>query len=164
MRNVHDSRSNKLEIGLKAAQMRVFRCEKRFRVLVAGRRFGKTYLASVELLRAAAGSSGRMVWYIGPTYKQAKRIAWNRLKELTRPYWASAPSETDLAITLSWGGVIALRGADRYDALRGDGLDFVVLDEYASMRPACWTEVIRPALSDRRGGALFIGPPQGFNH
>ncbi|MGI8959281.1 MAG: terminase large subunit domain-containing protein [Bryobacteraceae bacterium] len=143
--------------------MRVFRCEKRFRVLVAGRRFGKTYLALAELLRAACGGE-RLVWYLGPTYKQAKRIAWNRLKQLTRPYWRSLPSETDLAITLAWGGVIALRGADQYDWLRGDGLDFVVLDEYASMHPACWTEVIRPALSDRAGGALFIGTPQGFNH
>ena len=78
--------------------------------------------------------------------------------------WAGKPSETDLSITLSWGSVIALRGADQYDALRGDGLDFVVLDEYASMHPACWTEVLRPALSDRAGGALFIGTPQGFNH
>jgi hypothetical protein len=163
MRNVHDSRSSRLEIQLKAAQMRVFRCDKRFRVLVAGRRFGKTYLASVELLRAAS-SPGRMVWYIGPTYKQAKRIAWNRLKELTRPYWKSKPHETDLSIPLAWGSAIALRGADQYDSLRGEGLDFVVLDEYASMHPACWTEVIRPALSDRMGGALFIGTPQGFNH
>lgn len=163
MKSIHTSHSNQLEISLRPAQMRVFRCEKRFRVLVAGRRFGKTYLALVELLRAACGEQ-RLVWYIGPTYKQAKRIAWNRLKQLTRPYWACLPSETDLAITLAWGGVIALRGADRYDALRGDGLDFVVLDEYASMHPACWTEVIRPALSDRQGGALFIGTPQGFNH
>jgi hypothetical protein len=163
MTNAHDSRSNSLEIRLKVAQTQVFLCDKRFRVLVAGRRFGKTYLAAVELLRAACGS-GRTVWYIGPTYKQAKRIAWNRLKELTRPYWKSKPSETDLSIPLAWGSEIALRGADQYDSLRGDGLDFVVLDEYASMHPACWTEVIRPALSDRLGGALFIGTPQGFNH
>jgi hypothetical protein len=163
MRTVHDARSNTLEISLRPAQMRVFVCEKRFRILVAGRRFGKTHLALIELLRAACGKH-RLVWYIGPTYKQAKRIAWNRLKQLTRPYWGALPSETDLAVTLAWGSVIALRGADRYDALRGDGLDFVVLDEYASMRPACWTEVIRPALSDRAGSALFIGTPQGFNH
>src|SRR5205823_14727155 len=80
-----------------------------------------------------------------------------------KPYWAAKPSETDLSIALSWGSVIALRGADQDDSLRGDGLDFVVLDEYASMHPACWTEVHRPALSDRRGGALFIGTPQRFN-
>jgi hypothetical protein len=161
MRTAHNPQT--LEIVLKPPQMRVFACRKRFRVLVAGRRFGKTYLALVELLRAAS-QKGRLVWYVAPTYKQGKRIAWNRLKVLTRPYWAGKPSETDLSITLAWGSVIALRGADQYDSLRGDGLDFVVLDEYASMHPACWTEVLRPALSDRLGGALFIGTPQGFNH
>ncbi len=143
--------------------MEVFRCPRRFRVLVAGRRFGKTQLALVELLRAAAEPQ-RSVWYVAPTYRQAKRIAWNRLKELTRPFWSGRPNESDLSIVLRGGGTIALKGADRYDSLRGNGLDFVVLDEYASMRPECWTEVLRPALSDRRGGALFMGTPQGANH
>jgi Terminase large subunit, T4likevirus-type, N-terminal len=163
MRSAPHANTQTVEIRLKAAQMKVFTCGKRFRVLVAGRRFGKMYLALVELLRAAS-ERDRLVWYVAPTYKQGKRIAWNRLKRLTLPYWAGKPSETDLSITLSWGSMIALRGADQYDSLRGDGLDFVVLDEYASMHPACWTEVLRPALSDRSGGALFIGTPQGFNH
>jgi Terminase large subunit, T4likevirus-type, N-terminal len=152
-----------IDLSLRPAQMEVLTSNKRFRVLVAGRRFGKTHLALVELLRAACGPD-RKVWYIAPSYKQAKRIAWDRLKKLTQPFWASPPSETELSIRLQWGGVIALRGADQYDSLRGDGLDFVVLDEYASMHPECWTEVIRPALADRQGGALFIGTPQGFNH
>jgi Terminase large subunit, T4likevirus-type, N-terminal len=163
MRSAPHANPYRVEIRLKLAQMKVFTCEKRFRVLVAGRRFGKTYLALLELLRAACAPN-RIVWYVAPTYKQAKRIAWNRVKHLTRPYWAGRPNETDLSITLQWGSVIALRGADQYDSLRGEGLDFVVLDEYASMHPACWTEVLRPALSDRIGGALFIGTPQGFNH
>jgi Terminase large subunit, T4likevirus-type, N-terminal len=150
-------------IGLRPAQMEVFQCEKRFRVLVAGRRFGKTQLALVELLRASCGA-GRLVWYVAPNARQAKRIAWNRLKQLTQPFWYGKPNESDLSIRMRWGGVIALRGADQYDALRGSGLDFVVLDEYASMRPECWTEVLRPALADRRGGALFIGTPYGSNH
>jgi hypothetical protein len=132
-------------------------------VLVAGRRFGKTFLALVELCRAAWGA-GRTVWYVAPTYRQAKRIAWKQLKQLTRPYWASKPNETDLSIELTAGGTIALRGADNRDALRGNGLDFLVLDEFASMAPEAWTEVLRPMLSDRQGGALFIGTPQGFNH
>ena len=163
MRSASHTNTYTHEIRLRGAQMKVFSCAKRFRVLVAGRRFGKTYLALVELLRAASDRD-RLVWYVAPTYKQGKRIAWNRLKRLTKPYWAGKPSETDLSITLAWGSVITLRGADQYDSLRGDGLDFVVLDEYASMHPACWTEVLRPALSDRSGGALFIGTPQGFNH
>src|SRR5689334_15348046 len=154
---------NSNTIQLKRPQREVFLSPHRFRLLVAGRRFGKTYLASVELFRAAWGR-GRMVWYVAPTYRQAKRIAWNPLKELTRPYWASKPQETDLRIELQGGGTIALRGADSHDSLRGEGLDFVVLDEYASMAPAAWKEVLRPALADRHGGALFIGTPHGFNH
>lgn len=106
-----------------------------FRVLVAGRRFRKTQLALVELLRAAAaGPKGpkQNVWYVAPSYRQAKRIAWNRLKELTKPYSAGKPNGGELSIQLRGGGVIALRGADQYDSVRGDGLDFLVLDEYAS--------------------------------
>src|SRR5437660_8336140 len=79
-------------------------------------------LALIELLRAAAKPAST-VWYVAPTYKQAKRIAWSRLKQLSRPYWASKPHETDLSVRLQWGSTIALRGADNYDSLRGDGLD-----------------------------------------
>jgi Terminase large subunit, T4likevirus-type, N-terminal len=154
---------NSNTIQLKRPQREVFLSPHRFRLLVAGRRFGKTYLANVELFRAASGP-GRKAWYVAPTYRQAKRIAWVPLKELTRPYWASKPQESDLRIELQGGGTIALRGADSYDSLRGEGLDFVVLDEYASMAPAAWKEVLRPALADRQGGALFIGTPRGFNH
>src|SRR6202163_5131998 len=150
-------------IKLKPPQWEVFNCASRFRILVAGRRFGKTYLAMVELCRAA-WKPGRLVWYVAPTYKQAKRIAWKPLKQMTRPYWASKPNETDLTIELVCGGTISLRGADNYDSLRGDGLDFIVLDEYASMAPEAWNEVLRPALSDRLGRALFIGTPKGLNH
>jgi hypothetical protein len=150
-------------IKLKAPQLRVFLSPHRFRLLVAGRRFGKTFLALTELIRAARGA-GRVAWYVAPTYKQAKRIAWTPLKRLTRPFWATKPSETDLRIELAGGGTIALHGADAYDGLRGDGLDFVVLDEFASMAPAAWHSVLRPMLTDRRGEALFIGTPQGFNH
>src|SRR5947209_19319824 len=94
-------------IRLKAPQREVFLSPDRFRVLVPGRRFGKTYLANVELLRAASGR-GRTVWYVAPTYQQAKRIAWNRLNELTRPYCAFKPEEGDLRIELVQGVTIAL--------------------------------------------------------
>jgi hypothetical protein len=150
-------------IRLKRPQARVFRSKARFRVLVAGRRFGKTFLSQIELCQAAWGE-GRVAWYVAPTYKQAKRIVWKPLKELTRPYWASKPNESDLRIELITGGTIALRGADNYDSLRGSGLDFLVLDEYASMAREAWMEVLRPALADRIGRALFIGTPQGYNH
>src|SRR6266566_2954315 len=139
-----------MNIRLRPAQSTVFCSNQRFRILVAGRRFGKTFLALVELCRAAWGP-GRTVWYVAPTYKQAKRITWAPLKQMTRAYWAAKPNESDLRIELISGGSIALRGADNYDALRGDGLDFIVHDEYASMAPPAWSEVLRPAPSDRRG-------------
>jgi hypothetical protein len=150
-------------IRLKPPQWTVFQNPSRFRMLVAGRRFGKTYLALVELCQAA-WKSGRLAWYVGPTYKQAKRIAWKPLKEMTRPYWASQPNETDLRIELITGGTICLRGADNYDSLRGDGLDFLILDEYASIAREAWPEILRPALADKQGRALFIGTPHGYNH
>lgn len=150
-------------IRLKPPQWTVFGCDSRFRILVAGRRFGKTYLAMVELCRSA-WAAGRLAWYVAPTYKQAKRVAWKPLKQMTRPYWASKPNETDLRIELITGGTICLRGADNYDSLRGDGLDFLILDEYASIAQEAWTEVLRPALADRQGRALFIGTPRGYNH
>lgn len=152
-----------MKILLKPPQWTVFCSKQRFRVLVAGRRFGKTYLALVELCQAAS-IRGHLVWYVAPTLKQAKRVAWRALKKMTRDYWAETPNETDLRIELVWGGTICLRGADNYDSLRGDGLDFLVLDEYALTAPEAWVEVLRPALADRQGGALFIGTPQGRNH
>jgi hypothetical protein len=152
-----------MKVLLKPPQWTVFSCDQRFRVLVAGRRFGKTYLAMVELCQAA-WKRGHMVWYVCPSYRQAKSILWKSLKEMTREYWAKKPSETELRIELVSGGIICLKGADNYDSLRGDGLDFLVLDEYASIAPEAFTEVLRPALADRQGKALFIGTPQGFNH
>ena len=140
-------------IRLKAPQWTVFNCASRFRILVAGRRFGKTYLALVELCQAA-WDAGRLAWYVAPTYKQAKRIAWVPLKQMTRPYWASQPNETDLRIELVSGGSICLRGAENYDSLRGEGMDFLILDEYAAMAPAAWTQVLRPALATGKGGSI----------
>jgi hypothetical protein len=152
-----------MKIHLKPPQGSVFLCEKRFRVLVAGRRFGKTFLALVELCRAAS-VPGSLVWYVGPSIRQSKRILWKALKKMTEPYWKGKPNETDLRIELVWGGTICVCGADNFDALRGDGLDFIVIDEFASIAPAAWTEVLRPALADKQGRALFIGTPHGRNH
>jgi Terminase large subunit, T4likevirus-type, N-terminal len=97
-----------MKIRLREPQSRVFTCDQRFRVLVAGRRFGKTYLALTELCRAGWGA-GRAAWYVAPTYRQAKRIAWKPLKAMTRRWWAEPPNETDLRIELVNGGTIALR-------------------------------------------------------
>jgi hypothetical protein len=151
-------------IRLTRPQSRIFRCPARFRVVVAGRRFGKTYLSIPELIRKVYRRPKSLAWYLAPTYRQAKQIAWVELKEQTRPYLIGKPNETDLSVDLIGGGSIALRGASNYDSLRGPGLDFAVLDEYADMDPRVWTEIIRPMLSDRMGGALWIGTPKGMNH
>ena len=139
-----------MNVDLKPPQWTVFRSDHRFRVLVAGRRFGKTFLALVELCRAAWGPA-RLAWYVGPSIKQSKRIAWKTLKNMTKPYWASIPNETELRIELTSGGTICVRGADNYESLRGDGLDFLVLDEYASIAREVWTEVLRPGARRQAG-------------
>lgn len=149
-------------------QWDIFTSDSRFRVVVAGRRFGKTFLSTIELLRVALGENQKVYnkncWYVAPTYKAAKEIAWDMLKSVVRERDVSKINESELSIRFKNGSVIALKGAEKPDNLRGRSLDFVVLDEIADMRPETWGEVIRPSLSDRQGTALFIGTPKGRNH
>ena len=144
-------------------QLQVLEHPARFRVVCAGRRFGKTFLAILFLMNAAT-AKGSTCWYIAPTYRQAKQIAWKMLKRLVPPSWARDWNETDLTVHLVNGSEISLRGADNPDSLRGVSLSAVVLDEYADMDPDAWTEVLRPALADQQGEALWIGTPKGYNH
>ena len=145
-------------------QFEVFDTNERFRVVVAGRRFGKTFLSIAELIDVAVPKEGSHCWYVAPTYKAAKEIAWDMLIARIPPEWIRKSNETALTLTLINGSVISLKGAEKPDNLRGRSLDFVVMDEFADMRPEAWYEVIRPSLSDRQGSALFIGTPKGRNH
>ena len=145
-------------------QSKIYLNESRFRVVVAGRRFGKTFLSIVELLTHALKSDDRNCWYVAPNYKQAKEIAWSMLIESIPSEYIDKTNETSLTVTLLNGSVISLKGAEKFDSLRGRSLDFVVLDEFADMKPEAWYEVIRPSLSDRRGHCIFIGTPKGRNH
>ena len=149
---------------LTTAQSSIFTSPARFRTVVAGRRFGKTFLSTIEILKAAIGGKNRNVWYIAPTYGSAKEIAWNMLIHTIPNEYIYKTNETALTIKLINGSAIALKGAEKPNNLRGRALDFVVLDEFADMRPETWNEVIRPSLSDRQGSALFIGTPKGRNH
>ena len=150
--------------ALSAPQWEVFSDHTRFRVLIAGRRFGKTHLACVELLDAAASIQSADVWYVAPTYRMAKEIAWRLLKQMVpRDLLTKSPNETELTLHLVNGSTIALRGADNPDSLRGVGLDLVVPDEFAWIHKAAWEDVLRPALADRGGRALFITSPAGHN-
>ena len=145
-------------------QTKIFDDETRFRVVVAGRRFGKTFLSTAELLARALAAKDQNVWYVAPTYKAAKEIAWEMLISQIPSDYIERTNETSLTINLLNGSSISLKGAEKPDNLRGRSLNFVVMDEFADMRKEAWFEVIRPSLSDRQGGALFIGTPKGRNH
>ena len=149
------------EISLRYAQGQVFNCNKRFRILVAGRRFGKSYLACIELLRGAINRPGETYFYCAPTYRMAKDIAWKELKKLVPKVWIQSKNETDLRLDLINGSSIELKGTENAMALRGRSLAGVVLDEAAFMDKDVWAEVIRPALADKQGWALFISTPDG---
>jgi hypothetical protein len=148
-------------MSLSLGQHEVAHDQHRFRVVIAGRRWGKTYLSTRELARAAR-IPDRRCYYVAPTYRMAKQIVWDPLKyRLMDLNWVDRVNESDLSIQLVNGSKISLRGADNPDSLRGVGLDFVVLDEFAWITEKAWTEVLRPTLSDRNGSAMFISTPVG---
>ena len=152
-----------LNIDLHPAQLEIFHSKKRFKIVAAGRRFGKSYLSAWLLLINAIQSDSKDVFYVGPTFQQSKDIMWAMLKELGKDLIAQAHENTAV-LTLINGRKIYLKGSDRPDTLRGVGLAYVVLDEYASMKPQVWEQILRPTLADVQGGALFIGTPAGKNH
>lgn len=137
----------------------------RFVVVVAHRRLGKTVMAINRLLRSASTcrrERPRMA-YIGPTYRQAKAVSWDYLRHFAGVIPGAIFNESELRCDLPNRAQVRLYGADRPDALRGIYLDDCVLDEAGLMQTRVWTEVIRPALADRQGSALFIGTPNGRN-
>jgi predicted phage terminase large subunit-like protein len=152
-----------LQVKLHEKQLEVFNDTTRFRIVAAGRRFGKSRLAAWMLLIEALKSTSKDVFYVAPTYQQAKDILWGLLKELGHEVIKSAHENTSV-LTLVNGRKIYLKGADRPDTLRGVGLAFCVIDEYADIKPNVWEQILRPALADVQGGALFIGTPKGRNH
>lgn len=142
---------------------------KRFVVLALHRRAGKTEIALKKLLDAAVKNHEELplYFYVAPYLKQAKIIAWSRLKQMVAPlirHGAAEVNESELWVKLlPSGAVIRIFGADNPDAMRGVRLDGAVLDEVAQMKPEVWEEIIQPALSDRKGWAWFIGTPKGIN-
>jgi hypothetical protein len=133
----------------------------RFKVLIAGRRFGKTHLCVRELARNARHPNKKIL-YLAPTYGMARSIVWDDLKaRLLQLNWLKKKNENDLSIELKNGSKIFLKGTENFDSLRGGGYDFVVFDEFADINKKVWTHIIRPALADREGSALFCGTPKG---
>jgi phage terminase large subunit len=146
-------------------QREVHKNLKRFNVLVCHRRFGKSVLAINELILHAVNNPLSKLAYIAPTYRQGKAIAWDYLKQYTKPlmYLGGDKNETELRIDLWNGSKIQIYGADNSDSLRGLGFNGVIMDEYAIMAPRTWTEIVRPAISDTLGWVIFIGTPMGHN-
>jgi len=136
----------------------------RFVVGVMHRRFGKTVAAINQIVKQAIECQleAPRYAYVAPTYAQAKRIAFDYLVKYTRPLGAVA-NISELRVDF-WGRRISLYGAENPDSLRGGYYDGVVLDEVGDMNPKIWNEILRPALADRLGWALFIGTPKGNNH
>lgn len=141
----------------------------RFRVACCGRRFGKSVLATYEMIGKAVGKSGRNIVYISTTYQQSRDIIWNILKNIVNPIVLDTnESRLEVVVATKDGGksTIRLRGWESLETLRGQTFDFMVLDEVASYRGflAGWQEILRPTLTDTRGECLFISTPKGFNH
>ena len=150
-------------MNLTQLQQQVRNDDARFKVLICGRRWGKTVFSISQLLEHAS-KPNQKVWYVAPTYRQAEQIVWTQLKDILRlKNWAKKLNETRLSANLINGSIIALKGADNYDGLRGVGLNFLCIDEFADVNDKAWYEVLRPTLSDTQGKALFCGTPKGFN-
>jgi hypothetical protein len=139
---------------------------KRFNLLVIHRRAGKTVLAINELIKRVltCEQDRPRGAYVAPLYRQAKSIAWDYLQHYCRPIPGAEFNQAELRVDLPGGGRIQLFGADNPDSLRGLYFDFVVIDEVAQISPNLWPEIIRPALADRKGGALFLGTPKGRSY
>lgn len=132
----------------------------RFRVLACGRRWGKTRLGAA--LCVAVGLHRGRAWWVAPSYKMAA-VGWRLVRQLGQQVPGTQIKQADQMVLLPGGGTVQVRSADDPQSLRGEGLDFVVMDECAFIQEAAWTEALRPALSDRPGRALFISTPKGRN-
>tara|TARA_B100001250_G_scaffold148226_1_gene126985 strand:+ start:6830 stop:8050 length:1221 start_codon:yes stop_codon:yes gene_type:complete len=150
---------------LHEAQLKVAQSDARWKILCAGRRFGKTRLGVQMCLETAL--AGKRAWWVAPTYTIA-RVGWRDIQEAARsfpPEYEPTISLVNMEVTFPWcGGSIAVRSADSPHRLRGEGLDFLVMDEAAFTKPDVWHQVLRPTLTERKGGALFISTPMGMNN
>ncbi len=133
--------------------------------MVSGRRFGKTYLCITEMMKFAT-QVNKTIWYVAPTFKMAREIVWLKLKEMLSDFnWIESINETNLSIKIKkTGSIISLKGCENYDSLRGVGIDFLILDEFADIDEKAWTEVLRASVADTQGDVLMCGSPKGFGN
>ena len=152
-----------LNLELLPWQQEVMASEARFKVIAAGRRTGKSYLAAISLILKALDEKEGKVFYVAPTQGQARDVMWHSIFDIAGDI-IERSHVNNLEITLAGGNTIFLKGADRPDTLRGVSLKHLVLDEYAFMKPDVWEAILRPALADRKGSMMAIGTPEGRNH
>ena len=152
-----------LDVELLPWQQEVYADASRFKVVAAGRRTGKSRLAAWLLIINGLQADKGHVFYVAPTQGQARDILWQTIMELGHPVIAGSHIN-NLQIKLVNGATISLKGADRPETMRGVSLKYLVMDEYADMKPEVWEQILRPALADQKGEALFIGTPMGRNH
>lgn len=157
-----EKKKKQIHFQLHPKQAEVFNNKSRFRVVVAGRRWGKSKLSMLSMLSWATRKNQK-IWYVAPTYKMAKQIMWNEIKTFVPREWVTKVRENELSMEFRNGSRIDLKGADKPDSLRGVSLDFLVLDEFQDISPDTWKTVLRPTLADRKGHALFIGTPKSYN-
>ena len=149
--------------SLTEPQREVWDDESRFKLLCSGRRFGKTYLCISRLVAWAIEHPGSLNWYVTQNYKSAKQIAWRQLRAMVPTEMFVKKNESELSVELANGSLIALKGADNADSLRGVSLSSLIIDEAAYVKREAWEMVLRPALSDQGGPAWFITTPAGLN-
>ena len=155
--------SNDLFLSLTDPQRQVWESPERFKLLCSGRRFGKTYLCIARLIAWAIDKPGSLNWYVTANYRMAKQIAWRQLKTMVPSDICVKRNESELSVELYNGSIIALKGAENADSLRGVSLSTLVIDEAAYVKQTAWEMVLRPALSDQGGPAWFITTPAGLN-
>lgn len=173
-----ESAATVFRVELHPGQIALYNSPARFRVCAAGRRFGKSHEACIELAQNALKTENEYgypltiehgVYYVAPTFDQAKRIMWSKLFEILGHKKEGGIIER-FNVNDGWvqvvgsGRRIYIKGADNPDSLRGIALSYVCLDEFADMKPETWEEILEPALMDVKGSALFIGTPKGKNH
>jgi phage terminase large subunit len=155
--------ADELYDSLTNPQREVWDSTARFKLLCSGRRFGKTYLCIARLVAWAISKPGSLNWYVTANYRMAKQIAWRQLKTMVPSDICIKRNESELSVELSNGSIIALKGAENADSLRGVSLSTLVIDEAAYVKQDAWEMVLRPALSDQGGPAWFITTPAGLN-
>jgi hypothetical protein len=155
--------AEQLYTSLTEPQREVWDDECRFKLLCSGRRFGKTYLCISRLVAWAIEHPGSLNWYVTQNYKSAKQIAWRQLRAMVPTEMFVKKNESELSVELTNGSLIALKGADNADSLRGVSLSSLIIDEAAYVKREAWEMVLRPALSDQGGPAWFITTPAGLN-